>query len=229
MARRCIVISLKFASGRSSAVPMNTSIILKVVLWILVLGWASWVASQWLRDAFATPAPVTAARTRPALDLDAAVAQAAAAPVFGEAVEPDTAPTAVAAPLDIKLKGVIASGGGPMAAIVNTGRDEDEYVLLGKEVRPGTVLDGVYPTHIVVNRDGVPGRIDLQSLKNDASRSKKAAHSPSAVPSTPATDMASTPAEASAQAEAESSPSLAPPMPQSEAEPDPLSRALRFA
>ena len=149
-----------FASGRSRAAQRFGPLVLKSALWTLVLAWASWIALPWLRDAFATPAAVAAAAPRPALDLEAAIATAAATPTFGAAAAIESAAPAPAPQLDIKLKGVFASGSGPMGAIVDIGGEEDEFVVPGRAVGAGAVLEGVYPTHIVVSRGGVPGRIE---------------------------------------------------------------------
>lgn len=213
------MIALKFAlrNGRSLAANCVHPLAVTIVLWILVVTWSAWIAFQWLRDASATSAPPAVAQSRPALDLDAAVATAAAAPVFGVAPASEATATALVVPLDIKLKGVFAGGAGPMAAIVNAGDEEDRVVTLGRELQPGVLLEGVFPTHILVARNGASHRIELETLKNEAPRSKAAArghraratHPPAADPPIPATEA---PSEA---AEAESSVPLAPPMPQS--------------
>jgi general secretion pathway protein C len=204
----------------------SSPLALKIGLWILVLGWGTCVAVDWFRDAVATPPPATA-RPRAPVDLDATIAQAAAAPLFGDAVEPEDVATALPAPIDIKLRGVFAGGGGPTAAIVNTGGEEDEVVVPGATLRPGVTLKSVHPTHIVVDQAGATRRIELEPLKSDAARSKLARHatgrqaeqdSPpeSAAPETPAAyDAPAMPAEA-----ASSTPAIpAAPMPQSRAAP----------
>lgn len=222
------MIALRFAlrNGRSLAANCVHPLAVTVVLWILVVTWSAWIAFQWLRDASATSTRPVVAASRPALDLDAAVATAAAAAVFGVAAESEPTPSPLAVPLDIKLKGVFAGGAGPMAAIVDTGDEEDRVVTLGRELQPGVLLEAVFPTHILVGRNGVSHRIELETLRNEAPRSKAAArghrarstHTPTADPSTPATEAPSAPAEA------ESSAPLAPPMPQSGIRPDPLWR-----
>jgi type II secretory pathway component PulC len=199
-------------------------LVLKIGLWMLVLAWAACVAFHWLGDASATPPPTVAARPRPVVDLESAIAQAATAPVFGETGESEAVPTPGAAPLDIKLKGVFAGGGGPVAAIVDTGGEEDELVMLGAQIRPGVVLQGVYPTYIVIAREGGSHRVELEPVKSDASRSKAAQRTSGARPAhtRPAAPEALEPEAAAAPAEPESSKPLAPPMPQSDA--GPLSR-----
>lgn len=196
------------AVGRALTDHLRRPLVPKLGLWLLVLGWGASVALYWLQDATATSPPPAVAEQRPAIDLETAIAEAAAAPVFGEAAASESAPAAVVAPLDVKLKGVFAGGGGTMAAIVNTGGEEDEFVLLGRELRPGVTLASVHPTHIVVARDGGLHRVELQPVKSEASRSKRAPPPADAVPE---------PEAPAAPAESDSSPPPAPPMPQSAA------------
>jgi type II secretory pathway component PulC len=207
-----------------AANPFGPSV-LRIALWALVFGWASWIAFQWLRDAFATPVPEAVVQPPADLDMEAAVVKAATAPVFGEASVSETEPADLASTRSVRLKGVFAGDGGPMAAIINTGKD-DEFVLLGKAASSGFVLEGVHPNHIVINRSGVSVRVELEALKSDAARSNsgtaassaRSSHTPSEVPPPPATEPASTAVDAVSPAP------LAPPMPQSKAMPDPLSR-----
>lgn len=213
------------AFGRALTDRLWSPLLQKIVAWTLVLGCALSVALHWLRDAAATHPTAPVAQPRPAVDLEAAIAEAAAAPVFGEAAE-NEAPTPVAAPLGIRLKGVFAGGGGPMAAIVNTGREEDEFVLLGRELQPGVRLEAVHPSHIVVGREGVSHRVELETVRSDTSRSKGAMHPSGKPPAHIPPESSTAPeAEASAHAEPESSTPPAAPMPQSDAGPDPHIRA----
>lgn len=213
-----------------------TPSVTKIAVWALLLGWSAWIASQWAREALAQRAPISAAQPRPAIDLDATVAQAAAVPLFGEAARSDAVQAASPTVLNIKLKGVFASGGGPMAAIVNMG-GEDQFVALDKELGPGVVLQGVYPTHIVVSHDGSAERVELEVLKSaDASRPTAGAaaartrhlRDQTALPLAPAPEAA--PAAPSPVAEAVPSapdtPSvpLPQPMTQSQGMPDALSK-----
>ena len=213
------------AFGRALTDRLWSPLLPKIVAWTLVLGCALSVALQWLRDAAATHTTAAVVEPPPAVDLEAAIAAAAAAPVFGAAAGSESAPTPVAAPLDIRLKGVFAGGGGPTAAIVNTGGEEDEFVLLGRELRPGVTLESVHPTHIVVARDGGSHRVELEPVRSEAS------HSPGAMRATeqravrvrrpPVADTAPEPEPApAAPTEPESSTPLAAPMPQSDAGPD---------
>jgi hypothetical protein len=143
----------------------------KIALWLLILAWTAWLASQWIREALQPSAPASAPAPMAKLDLDSAIARAAGAPLFGD-LSPSDVPKAVRpSTYAIKLKGVIAgNGGGPMVAIVNTGRAEDELVQLHTELSPGVVLSGVYPTHIVISRNGVDERVELEALRSGDSR-----------------------------------------------------------
>lgn len=214
------------AFGRALTDRLWSPLVPKIVAWTLVLGCALSVALHWLRDAAATHTTAAVVQPRPAVDLEAAIAEAAAAPVFGEAAGSESVPTPVAATLDIRLKGVFAGGGGPMAAIVNTGREEDEFVLLGRELQPGVRLEAVHPSHILVVREGVSHRVELEPVRSETSRLKGATH-PSGKPPAhiPPESPTAPEAEASAHAEPESSTPLAAPMPQSDAGPDPHIRA----
>jgi len=203
----------------------------KIALWALLLGWISWIAFQWLREVLATPAQAAVTQSRPLLDLDAAVATAAAAPIFGEAARLDVSQTAAPSMPNVKLKGVFASGDGPVAAIVNVGR-EDEFVLLNKELGPGVTLQAVHPTHIVISRNGAKERVELEVLKSDATRSKGGAapgtrlshghaRPPDAAPD-PAPAPPPVPAGEAAPVDPDIQPTspLAPPMQQSQRTPD---------
>ncbi|MEO7404097.1 MAG: type II secretion system protein N, partial [Burkholderiales bacterium] len=73
------------------------------------------------------------------------------------------APTQVAqvSTLNVKLKGVFASNGKTIGAILNNGQ-KDEFVTAGAEVVPGVTLEEVYPTHVVLKRGGAVERVNLE-------------------------------------------------------------------
>ncbi|MGB8435535.1 MAG: type II secretion system protein N [Burkholderiales bacterium] len=142
----------------------------KTALWSLIFAWTAWLASQWIREALAPQAPTFTPVSREKIDLERAVNRAAGVPLFGE-MSPSDAQTVVrASTYAIKLKGVIAGGSGPMVAIVNTGGERDELVQLQTELSPGVVLKGVYPTHVVISRNGVEERVELEALRSGESR-----------------------------------------------------------
>jgi general secretion pathway protein C len=123
-----------------------------VVALVLVLAWqlAHWT---WVLVAPAPRASPPEARS----DVDlAAVARLFGAAAPGEA----SAPTAGG----LKLKGVIAPTPGVEAsAIFSVGAGKDIAVYIGREVQPGVKLVEVNPDHVIVERAGVRGRIDLEA------------------------------------------------------------------
>ena len=126
--------------------------ILMVAL-VLVLAWqlAYWT---WR---FAAPPAASEARASAAVDL------AAIARLFG-----GTAPasTKSASTSGLRLKGVIAPTPGVAAsAIFSTGAGKDIAVYLGREVQPGVKLSAVYPDHVMLSRNGVDERIDLDAMR----------------------------------------------------------------
>jgi hypothetical protein len=94
----------------------------------------------------------------------------------------------------IKLKGVISGGSGPMVAIVNTGGERDELVQVQTELSPGVVLKGVYPTHVVISRNGVEERVELEALRSGESRAAAKATASNA-PRLPGQEVTAVPAE----------------------------------
>jgi hypothetical protein len=107
-------------------------------------------------DAGAPPRPA-------APDVQAAAARAVAASLFGQPGAGGAGATVAAG--NIRLKGVFAGASGLQAAIVNTGKD-DSFVALSGEIAPGVVLQEVHSTHIVVTRNGLAQRVELDVLKS---------------------------------------------------------------
>jgi len=120
----------------------------------------------------ATPAPKEIVRPRPAIDPDGAVAAAVAAPIFGEATRPDAAQSAGPVFPDIKLRGVFAGGNGPAAAIFEM-RDDERFVLVGRELAPGVVLQSVYPTYVLIGSGAITQRVELEAIESGASSHSK--------------------------------------------------------
>ena len=118
----------------------------------LVLAWqlAHWT---WV---FIAPAPrASATDTAQPLDLPAV------ARLFGAAA-PSENP--VVDSLGLKLKGVIAPDGGPIAsAIFSTGTGRDIAVFVNRDITPGVKLVEVDPDHVIISRGGVRSRIDLEA------------------------------------------------------------------
>jgi len=224
---RTISVKLGFVARRMFAEHRHALLLLNVVLWGSVLAWTSWIALPWVESAAARPASETAAPSHPEIDLGTAVATAAAAPVFGKARESETRDSAHAPKLDIKLKGALAGAGGPTAAIVNTG-DEDQLVLLGKELKVGVVLEAVHPNYVVIRRNGVEERVDLVEIGTDPAHSSGGPQPPHKPHSGWRPPMAPpSGGETTAETEAPFSPPPPPPVPESQAAPAPLSRIWR--
>ena len=97
---------------------------------------------------------------------DAGVDMAAIAKLFGAA-----APSSgVASTSGLRLKGVVAPDGGPIAsAIFSTGSGKDIAVFVEREIQPGLKLLEVKPDHVIVSRNGVRERIELEAARSIAS------------------------------------------------------------
>ena len=97
---------------------------------------------------------------------DAGVDMAAIAKLFGAA--PPSSAT-VASSSGLRLKGVVAPDGGPIAsAIFSTGSGRDIAVFVEREIAPGLKLVEVKPDHVIVSRNGVRERIDLEAARSAA-------------------------------------------------------------
>lgn len=231
-----IIVRDLFVGGARRGWQWFTPGIVRLALWSALAGWTAWTGSHWARDALATAQPAPAPQTHTAVDLDAAVARAAAAPIFGKTAQSVAKQNAAPVALNVKLRGVFAGGGGPTGAVVNTGQD-DEFIMLDRELSPGVVLKGVYSNHIMVSHDGVAERVELEPLKSEAPRSKGAGdaaggrlpHGRIAHGRTEATEAA--PSASNPVTEVETAPAapdatpaapLAPPMKNSQATPDAL-------
>jgi type II secretory pathway component PulC len=135
----------------------------QAVAWFVVLALAAWMAWYWF-GVFTSSGDAAAPIRSAAPDVQAAAAQAVAAPLFGQAGA-GGAGAAAAGAGDIKLRGVFAGAGGLQAAIVNTGK-EDSFVALSGEIAPGVVLQEVHTTYILVSRNGLAERVELDVLKS---------------------------------------------------------------
>lgn len=96
---------------------------------------------------------------------DASVDLAAIAKLFG-AAPPSSG---VASTSGLRLKGVVAPDGGPIAsAIFSTGSGKDIAVFVEREIQPGLTLLEVKPDHVIVSRNGVRERIELEAARSMA-------------------------------------------------------------
>ena len=106
--------------------------------------------------------PEVAATPQP----DAGVDMAAIAKLFG-AAPPSSG---VASTSGLRLKGVVAPDGGPIAsAIFSTGSGKDIAVFVEREITPGVTLLEVKPDHVIVSRAGARERIELDVARSLAS------------------------------------------------------------
>ena len=97
---------------------------------------------------------------------DAGVDMAAIAKLFG--ASPPA--SAVASSSSLRLKGVVAPDGGPIAsAIFSTGSGKDIAVFVDREITPGVTLVEVKPDHVIVSRAGARERIELEPPRAMAS------------------------------------------------------------
>jgi general secretion pathway protein C len=98
---------------------------------------------------------------------DAGVDMAAIAKLFGAAAPSSS--NAASTP-GLRLKGVVAPDGGPIAsAIFSTGAGRDIAVFVDREITPGMKLLEVKPDHVIVSRNGVRERIELEAARSMAS------------------------------------------------------------
>jgi general secretion pathway protein C len=152
-----------------------------VLLALLVLG--GWLAARWFWY-FATPAESPPVPHSNRMQIGAAAQTVADAHLFG--VAPAGRRGEVVSNLNVKLKGVFASGNdAPAFAIVNTG-GRDEPARAGREVVPGVVLESVHATHVMLRRDGALERVNLEERAAAGPAVAMRPPPPRAVPQSPA-------------------------------------------
>jgi general secretion pathway protein C len=133
------------------------AILLMVGLFAWLLAHWAWIFLEYARPQEASK-PVAAAS---AMNAQSAADATINAHLFGQVVLNKPAVEAVVSNLNVKLRGVFASGGIlPAFAIVNTG-GKDESVKAGTEIVAGAILESVKPTYILVKRNGALERINL--------------------------------------------------------------------
>ena len=102
-------------------------------------------------------------------DADAGVDMAAIAKLFG--APPPASSTA--STTGLRLKGVVAPDEGPIAsAIFSTGAGKDVAVFVDREISPGLKLAEVKADHVIVSRNGVNERIDLEAARSTAASAR---------------------------------------------------------
>lgn len=146
----------------------------------LALG--AWLGAGWFVY-FTTPPVVPATPHRENITVAAAARSVAGAHVFGDA---HAAGGMAVSTLNVKLRGVFAgTAGTPGYAIVNTG-GRDQPAGVGAEIAPGVALESVHARHIVVKRNGVFERVNLEERPVLAQAVPRPAAPPPAAAPTPA-------------------------------------------
>jgi len=119
-----------------------------------------WLLSRWTWSFFPTSQSMPPRMSPTRAATGDAVAVIGKARLFGGAAEP-TAPTGLTS-LNFKLLGVFATQEQKgTAAIINTGDPKNKAVRAGEEVAPGIVLDTVFADHVLLRRQGVTERLNL--------------------------------------------------------------------
>ena len=122
-----------------------------------VLVAAGWLAARWFVY-FAAPAEVPPTPPRERVQLAATAQRVADAHLFGMA--PARPGGEALTNLNIKLKGVFA--GSPSGlAILNAG-ERDQATRVGAEIVPGVVLEQVHARHVLLRRNGVLERVNIE-------------------------------------------------------------------
>ena len=139
----------------SDKAPSQLSPFAALVTLVLVIA-LGWVLAQWTWALMAPPASGSvAAPNAGALD------RAALASLFGGTVVTGDA-AAGEPPTGLRLKGVVAATKSDAGSAIFNAGGKDFAVRAGEEIRPGIKLAGVLNDHVLVERAGAPGRVDLE-------------------------------------------------------------------
>ncbi len=130
-----------------------------VLVSLIVLG--GWLAARWVVY-FASPAEAPVLPPPESLQLDAIARAVADGHVFGIAEAGGASVTS----LNVKLKGVFATGDSGVAILNTGGRDEPRRV--GAELAPGIVLESLHARHVVLNRNGAREQVNLEERASGA-------------------------------------------------------------
>lgn len=126
---------------------------LVTVALLIALGW---VLARWTWALLAPPASATVSAA-PASSLD----RAALASLFGGTVVAGSAGSGDTVG-GLRLKGVVAATKSDAGSAIFNAGGKDFAVRAGEEIRPGVKLGGVLNDHVLVERAGAPGRVDLE-------------------------------------------------------------------
>jgi len=177
---------MKFASAQRAIGLFVEAAPTLAMLALLML--AGWLGAQWFLY-FTTHGDASPPPERQRVQLGAAAEGLASTHLFG--VAPTGAGGEVVSNLNIKLKGVFASGAdAPSMAILNTG-DRDQTARVGGEVAPGILLEAVHPEYVMLRRNGSLERVNLEERQETAvaarapPRRAASSRSPARQPQTP--------------------------------------------
>ena len=159
------------ATTATTASPPRASWFATLVTIALVIGIA-WALAQWTWAVLAPPPAATPpASATPLLD------RAALASLFGGA--PAGASVSGADPATgLRLKGVVAATKADAGSAVFNAGGKDFAVRTGEEIRPGLKLAGVLADHVLVERAGARGRVDLEVWTSGAPARASASRAP---------------------------------------------------
>jgi general secretion pathway protein C len=132
----------------------------------------AWVLAKWTWALLAPPqAPLTPASGTATLD------RAALASLFGGA--PMGASVSGTDPsTGLRLKGVVAATKADAGSAIFNAGGKDFAVRTGEEIRPGMRLAGVLTDHVLVERAGARGRVDLEVWTSGAPARASASRAP---------------------------------------------------
>jgi len=154
---------MNLAPARAALDPILRVAPTLAMLALLVL--AGWLGARWFLY-FTSHGDAPPPPAREQVQLGPAADALASAHLFGAV--PTAAGGEVVSNLNIKLKGVFASGpDAPSIAIVNTG-DRDQATRVGGEIVPGVVLESVFPRHVLLRRAGALERVNLEERQQVA-------------------------------------------------------------
>lgn len=139
----------------------RTSWFATLVTVALVIGIA-WALAKWTWALLTPPQSATApASATPSLDRAALASLFGGTPPSGGITGGDTA-------TGLRLKGVVAATRSDAGSAVFNAGGKDFAVRAGEEIRPGIRLAGVLTDHVLVERAGARGRVDLEVWTSSA-------------------------------------------------------------
>lgn len=137
--------------------------------------------AHWTWIFFTPKAPLPPLRPA-AANTDHAIAKVVDANLFGTAAT-NPAPVAITAATNMRLSGVFASVGNlPAFAIISSDGQPSQPVRSGQAIAPGVVLESVLPDHVIIRRNGVRERLELDGRGTVAAQPGIAIAAPAQAP-----------------------------------------------